>query len=58
MFEEYKEVLTVAEVCTALSMGKNTVYGLLKKKLIKAIQIRKKYYIPKQFLIDFIEMYK
>ncbi len=58
MFENYNDVLTVNEVCSALSMGKNCVYGLLQNGSIKSIKIKKKYYIPKAFLIDFINSFK
>lgn len=58
MFDGYKDVLTVKEVCSALSMGKNTVYNLIKQNKIKCIQLGKKYYIPKTFLIEFIDSYR
>lgn len=58
MFDGYKDVLTVKEVCSALSMGKNTIYNIIKEKKLKSIQIGKKYYIPKTFLIEFIESYR
>lgn len=58
MFDVYKDVLTVEEACKALGMGKNTVYNLLQQNIIKSIRIKRKYYIPKQFLIDFINDYK
>ena len=58
MFDGFKDVLTVEEACRALGMGKNTVYNLLKQNIIKSIRINRKYYIPKIFLIDFIDTYK
>lgn len=58
MFDGFKDVLTVEEACEALGMGRNTIYNLLKQNIIKSIRIRRKYYIPKQFLIDFINEYK
>lgn len=58
MFECYKDVLTVDEVCKALSMGKNTVYKLLNDDVIKSVRIGRKYLIPKQFLIDFIYKFR
>lgn len=54
MFDTYKDVLTVEEVCKALSMGKNTLYGLLQKGKIKSIKIGRKYFVPKVCLIDFV----
>lgn len=58
MFENSKEVLTVKEACIALSMGHNTLYRLLKQGNIKSIKVGKKYYIPKVFLIDYINSFK
>lgn len=58
MFDGFKDVLTVEEACRALGMCKNTIYSLLKQNIIKSIRIKRKYYIPKQFLIDFINTYK
>lgn len=58
MFDTYKDVLTVEQVCSALSMGKNSVYTLLRNGVIKSIKIKRKYLIPKPFLIDFINSFK
>lgn len=58
MFDAYKDVMTVNDVCFALSMGKNTIYKLLKSGVIKSIQIGRKYFIPKVYLIDFINTYR
>lgn len=58
MFDTYKDVLTVEQVCFALSMGKNSVYNLLRSGSIKSIKIGRKYFIPKSFLIDFINSFK
>ena len=52
MFDEYKDVLSVNETCIALSMGKNTLYKLLKSDIINIIKIGKKYFTPKICLID------
>lgn len=54
MFDSYKDVLTVEDLCSALSLGKNKVYELLKSGAIKSIRIGNKYIIPKLYLIDFI----
>lgn len=58
MFDTYKDVLTVEQVCSALSMGKNSVYRLLRNGFIKSIKVGRKYFIPKAFLIDFINSFK
>lgn len=58
MFENYKDILTFNEVCSVLRMGKNSVYKLLQNGSIKSIKVGKKYFIPKSFLIDFINSFK
>jgi excisionase family DNA binding protein len=58
MFDKYKDVLSVNEVCEALHIGKNTIYEYLKTGVIKSIKVGKKYLIPKCFLIDFINQYR
>lgn len=58
MFEEYKDVLTVKEVCAALSIGRNKIYELLKNGTLKSIRIGKKYIIPKIYLVDYINCYR
>lgn len=58
MFENFKDVLTAEDVCKALQMGRNTVYKLLQSKEIKSIKIGRKYFIPKEFLIDYIQQFK
>lgn len=54
MFEEYTDILTVNEVCSALRIGKNTLYDLLKNNIIKSKKVGKKYLIPKICLIDYV----
>lgn len=58
MFEKFNDVLTVEDVCEALQMGKNSVYKLLKDQDIKSIKVGRKYFIPKDFLIDYINRYR
>ena len=54
MFDTYKDVLTVDEVCTALHIGKNSVYKLLQMGALQSIKIGRKYIIPKILFNDFI----
>ena len=35
MFEDYPDIVTFEDVCKMLSLSRNTVYGLLRKKKIK-----------------------
>lgn len=54
MFDNYPDVLTVVDVKTALCIGKNAVYALIKNKQIKAIKIGNTYRIPKSNLIAYV----
>ena len=47
MLKNYKDILSVEELCEILSIGRNTAYRLLKSGEIKAIRIGKVYKIPK-----------
>lgn len=58
MFENYQDVMTVNDVCSALSMGKNMLYKLLKMGTISYIRIGRKYLIPKVYLIDFVDRHR
>ncbi len=55
MFNEYKDILSVKELCEALHICQTTAYKLLREKKIKNIQIGKIYKIPKNHLIEYIE---
>ncbi len=58
MFNNYKDILTVDEACAALSIGKNSIYKLLRTGTIKSIKIGRKYIIPKIYLIDYINRFR
>jgi len=55
IFEDYKDVMSVNDVCKALGIGKNTAYKLLRENTIKSIVLAGKYKIPKTYLIEFVE---
>ena len=54
MLENYKDILSVEELCEILSIGKNTAYRLLKSGEINDIRIGKVYKRPKENLIKYI----
>ncbi len=54
MFQEYPDVVSVEEIQQMLRLGKNTVYTLLKNEIIKSIKVGKKYIVPKQYVINFL----
>jgi len=54
MFRNYPDILTVEEVCSALNIGKNTAYQLIKNGDLKSIRIGKVHKIPKIWLIEYV----
>lgn len=55
MFENYNDVLTVAEVMEVLYCGKNTVYEILNSGELAGFRIGHTWKIPKASIIDYIE---
>ena len=54
VLEKYDDVLTVKDVCDILHYGKNSVYHMLKTQEIPNRQVKRKYIIPKQGLINYL----
>lgn len=54
MFEKYKEIMTVYDLCESLGIGMNTALNLLKTGKIKAFKIGRIWKIPKDSLINYI----
>lgn len=54
MFDSFPDVLTVAQVRQALSLGKNSVYELIDAGRLKSIHIGRKILVPKVCLIEFV----
>ena len=54
MFDNYKDVVDIKDLCKMLGIGKNAAYILLKDNRIKSFKIGKKYKIPKKYIIDYI----
>ena len=52
--EDYGEVLTPNEAKEVLSVGRNTIYKLLKLGEIKSLRIGKKILIPKTSIVEYI----
>ena len=55
MLKNYKDILSVEDLCEILSIGKNTAYRLLKSGEIKSVRIGKVYKIPKEYLINYLK---
>ena len=54
MLNEYGDVLTVGELAQALRIGINAAYDLVNRRVIASIKIGRKYLIPKQYLLDYL----
>lgn len=54
MFSNYDEILTVADVCEILCIGRNTVYDLLNSGYLKGFRIGKSWRIPNTNLEEYI----
>ena len=55
MLNEYDDILNVEDVMEILNIGKNSAYELFRTKAIKCFQLKGKWKIPRQSLIEFIE---
>ena len=54
MFESFRDVLSVDDLCQALDIGKNTAYKLLNSGDIKSLKIGKAHKIPKIWLMEYV----
>ncbi len=56
MLENYpNDVLSVSEICDILRIGRNSAYKLLQTGAICSRKLNKKYIIPKNSVIRYIE---
>ena len=55
MFNTYPDVLTVAQVASALRIGKNKAYELINSRVIGSKRIGRKILVAKSCLVDYIE---
>lgn len=58
LFNGYKDIVSVNELCEMLNIGKNTAYELLQSGAIKSIKIGKVYKIPKKYVQEYIENFQ
>lgn len=54
MFEAYEDLIRIEDLCEMLGIGKNTAYGLLQNKKIKAFRIGRSWKIPKKSVESYI----
>ena len=55
MFSKYPDIVTVDNVCEMLHIGKSSTYSLLHNKQINHVKIGRKYIIPKNAVISFVD---
>lgn len=48
MFNQYEDIMTVAEAAEALGIGRNRVYELLMSKELKGFRIGRMWKIPRE----------
>ena len=54
LFNNYPDLLTIADMQNALGIGRTKAYKLINGGEIKHLRIGKSIKVPKQYLIDFI----
>lgn len=52
--EPTRDIISIEELCEALSIGKNTAYSLLNSKEIAAFRIGRSWKIPKESVSEYI----
>lgn len=55
-YDDLPIALTVEDLTKILCLSKNTVYELLRSRRIHALNIGRKYIIPKSALINYLEL--
>jgi len=55
MFAEYRDVVSVEDLCNMLSISRKTAYDLLHKNLIHSKKVGKNFKIRKEAIILYLE---
>lgn len=55
MFENYKDIVNITELCEMLDIGKNKAYELINDGEIKSVRIGRVHKIPKRYVIEYID---
>lgn len=55
MFNSFPDMMTVSDLQTALGIGRNSAYALVRDKKIKSLKIGRNIRIPKAWLIEYIQ---
>ncbi|MEA4833811.1 MAG: helix-turn-helix domain-containing protein [Anaeromusa sp.] len=54
MFDDYRDLLNVEEVCEILSIGKNAAYRLLASGKLHCFRYNRVWKVPKEGVIEYI----
>ena len=54
LFKEYNDVVDIDDLQKMLKIGRSTAYEIVKNGRIKTVKIGKRYIIPKQSVIEFL----
>lgn len=54
MFEQYQDLMTLEELCEALSIGKNQAYQIVSSGELSCMRTGRAWKIPKVALIDYV----
>ena len=54
LFREYNDVVDIDDLQIMLKIGRSTAYEIVKNGRIKTVKIGKRYIIPKQSVIEFL----
>ncbi len=54
MFENYPDIVSIPQICEMLHIGKSSAYELVRSKAINRVKVGRKYIIPKQSVIGFV----
>lgn len=54
MLEQYQDIMTVYDVAEALFIGKNRVYELLEKSVLKGFRIGRVWKIPRDAAEEYV----
>ena len=55
MFQDFPDVVNVAQLQKMLGVGRNTAYNLLKTNKIRSIRIGKIYRVPKINILKYLQ---
>lgn len=54
MLEEYKDILTINDLCNIMHIGKTSAYKLIKENKVPCVKVGRNIRIPKKLLIMYI----